>query len=135
MVNIYKISFQIYRAILILILPLFLFAKLMVGAAGHNPESKISDYAFIGFVILTAILLTIFDKNYQSKSMLRNTLRITIISLVFVSIIFLFYGLYDFTIQYLNHNFDFEDNIPVAILLVLISLSATLLIGLIKNKI
>lgn len=107
----------------------------MVGAAGHNPESKISDYAFIGFAILTAILLTIFNKNYQSKSMLRNTLRITIISLVFVSIIFLFYGLYYFTIQYLNHNFDFEDNIPVAILLVLISLSATLLIGLIKNKI
>ncbi|RKR08790.1 hypothetical protein C8C83_0379 [Flavobacterium sp. 90] len=135
MINIYKISFQIYRAILILILPLFLFAKLMVGAAGHNPESKISDYAFIGFAILTAILLTIFNKNYQSKSMLRNTLRITIISLVFVSIIFLFYGLYYFTIQYLNHNFDFEDNIPVAILLVLISLSATLLIGLIKNKI
>jgi len=135
MVNIYKISLQIYRAILILILPLFLFAKFMVGAAGHNTENKISDYAFIGFAILTAILLTILNKNYQLKSILRNTLRITIISLVFVSIIFLFYGLYDFTIQYLNHNFDFEDNIPVAILLVLISLSMTLLIGLIKNKV
>jgi FlaA1/EpsC-like NDP-sugar epimerase len=135
MVNIYKISFQIYRAILILILPLFLFAKFMVGLAGHNPENKISDYVLIGFAILTAILLTILNKNYQSKSRLVNTLRITIISLVFVSIIFLFYGLYDFTIQYLNHNFDFEDNIPVAILLVLISLSMTLLIGLIKNKV
>lgn len=135
MVNIYKISLQIYRAILILILPLFLFAKIMVGAAGHNTENKISDYAFIGFAILTAILLTILNKNYQLKSILRNTLRITIISLVFVSIIFLFYGLYDFTMQYLNHNFDFEDNIPVAILLVLISLSMTLLIGLIKNKV
>ncbi|TPG41547.1 hypothetical protein [Flavobacterium pectinovorum] len=135
MKKIYKISFQIYRAILILILPLFLLAKFMVGSAGHNSRSKISDYALIGFVILTAVLLTILDKNYQSKSKFRDVLRFTIIGLVFISIIFLFYGLYDFAQLYLNHNFGLEDNIPLTILLLLNALSITLLIGLVKNKI
>lgn len=135
MKNIYKISFQIYRAILIAILPLFLFAKVMVGMAGHNPETKITDYLLIGFAILTAILLTVFHKASQSKSIINNSLRFTIISLILVSIIFLFYGLYDFTLLYINHNFVLEDNIPVTILLLLIALSTTLFIGLIKNKI
>ncbi|QOG02055.1 hypothetical protein [Flavobacterium sp. MDT1-60] len=135
MKNIYKISFQIYRAILIASLPLFLFAKVMVGAAGHNTETRTTDYLLIGFAILTAILLTILNNYNQSKDIIRNPLRFTIISLVLVSIIFLFYGLYDFTLLYLNHNFVVEDNIPVTILLLLIALSATLVIGLIKNKI
>lgn len=133
--NIYKISFQIYRAILIAISPFFLFAKMMVGMAGHNPETKITDYLLIGFSIITAILLTVFYKASQSKSINRNYLRFSIISLVLVGIIFLFYGLYDFTLLYLNHNFAVEDNIPVTILLLLITLSTTLFIGLIKNKI
>jgi hypothetical protein len=135
MKNIYKISFQIYRAILISILPLFLLAKFMVAMAGHNPDTKITDYALIVFAVLTAILLTVFNKTYQSKSILRNTLRATIISLVLVNIIFLLYGLYNYTLLYFSNNFELENNIPVAVLLLLTALSVTLLIGLIKNKI
>lgn len=135
MKNIYKISFQIYRAILIAILPLFLFSKVMVGAAGHNTETKTTDYLLIVFVILTAILLTVFYKASQSKSNITNSLRFIIISLILVSIVFLFYGLYNFTLLYLNHGFVVEDNIPVTILVMLIALSTTLVIGLIKNKI
>jgi len=134
MKNSYRISFHIYRGILISILPLFLFAKLMVGAAGHNTEIKISDSAFVGFSILTAVLLTAFNQTDHAKS-IRKILRSTIIVLVLIGILFLLYGLYDFTMLYFDHHFTLQDNIPVGILLLLIALSATLLIGLLKNKI
>jgi len=134
MKNSYRISFHIYRGILISILPLFLFAKLMVGAAGHNSEIKISDYGFVGFSILTAVLLTAFNQTDHAKS-IRKILRSTIIVLVLIGILFLLYGLYDFTMLYFDHHFTLQDNIPVGILLLLIALSATLLIGLLKNKI
>ena len=134
MKNSYKISFHIYRGILISIVPLFLFAKLMVGAAGHNTEIKINDYSFVGFSILTAVLLTAFNQTDHAKS-IRKILRSTIIILVLIGILFLLYGLYDFTMLYFDHHFTLQDNIPVGILLLLIALSATLLIGLLKNKI
>ena len=134
MKNSYRISFHIYRGILISILPLFLFAKLRVCAAGHNSEIKISDYSFVVFSILTALLLTAFNQTDHAKS-IRKILRSTIIVLVLIGILFLLYGLYDFTMLYFDHHFTLQDNIPVGILLLLIALSATLLIGLLKNKI
>ena len=133
--RIYKISFYVYRIILVLIVPLIFFAKLMVGAAGHNSKVEITDYFIFIFVILTPILLTAFKKIDHTKITRRKILRFSTIVLVTVSIIFLLYGLYDFYILYQELNFGIGDNIPVAIIILLITLSSTLLVGLVKNRI
>ncbi|WP_432671398.1 hypothetical protein [Flavobacterium sp. SM2513] len=107
----------------------------MVGAAGHNSKVEITDYFIFIFVILTPILLTAFKKIDNTKITHRKVLRFTTIVLVTISIIFLFYGLYDFYILYQELNFGIGDNIPVAIIILLITLSSTLVVGLVKNRI
>ena len=133
--RIYKISFQIYRIILILALPTFLIANFLVAAAGHNSPMKIDDYFLLGFVILVPTLLTILIKTDKAKFRFRKTIRFVIIGLISISIVFFFYGLYDFWLIYQNRNFGIEDNIPVTIIMFFIALSSMLLVGLAKNRI
>jgi hypothetical protein len=135
MSRIYKVSFHIYRIILISIIPIYFFCKFIVGMAGHNSEIEITDYLLLAFAILTPTLLTVLSKTDKVEIALRNTLRFIIIGLVLISIGFLFYGLYDSWLLYQDQNFGIGDNIPVAIILLLITLSSILLVGLAKNKI
>lgn len=133
--KIYKISFHVYRIILILTLPLFFLAKFIVGVAGHNSRIEITDYFLLLFIILTPTLLTILNKVDKAEIVYRNILCFTVIGLISISIVFLFYGLYDFWLLYYDQKFGIGDTVPVAIILLLITLSATLLVGLVKNRI
>lgn len=133
--KVYKNSFNIYRAILIITAPIFLVAHFLVGLGGHNPELKFSDYLIIGFTIITPILLTIFIKTKKDKIQIRNKIRIAIMVLIAISIASLFYGLYDSWLLYRDQNFGIGDTIPIAIIVFLIALSFFLLVGLAKNKI
>ena len=133
--RIYKISFQIYRIILILALPTFLFTNFLVAKAGHNSPMKIDDYFLLGFVILVPTLLTILIKTDKAKISLRKTIRFVIIGLISTSMGFFFYGLYDSWLLYQDQNFGIGDTIPVAIIIFLIALSFLLLVGLAKNRI
>jgi hypothetical protein len=135
MSKIYKNSFNIYRAILIITAPIFLVGNFLVGLGGHNSELKITDYLILGFTIITPILLTVFIKIDNDKITIRNTFRIAIMGLVTLSIASLFYGLYDSWLLYQDQNFGIGDNIPVAIIIFLIALSSLLLVGLAKNRI
>ena|GEM_PF-3552724 len=133
--KVYKNSFNIYRAILIIAAPIFLVAHLLVGLGGHNPELKFTDYLIVGFTIITPILLTIFIKTANDKITIRNTIRIAIMVLIALGIASLFYGLYDSWLLYQDQNFEIGDAIPVAIIIFLIALSSLLLAGLAKNRI
>ena len=133
--RVYKISFQVYRIILISILPLFFFAQFMVGTAGHNSKTETTDYFLLAFAILTPILLTILSKLDNTKVILRKRIRFILIILILTSIGFLIYGLYDSLLVYQNGNFNSGDSIAVSIIIALIALSSTIIVGLTKNKI
>ena len=132
--TIYKISLKIYRAILILIIPLSLIAKFLVGAAGHNSETKNEDYLLFAFVVVTITLLTIL-KSSKITILVRNVIRFAVIVLISLNIIFLFYGLYDEYLVYMDNNFQNGDNILIAIIILLILLSTTSIAGVLKDKI
>ena len=134
MTNIFRLSANIYQFLLILVIPLSLIAKFLVGAAGHNSESTISDYALIIYVIVALTSLIILKKpniNNQSKTIIRSILLVLILGSVFCEL----YGLYNIYSLYINHQFQYGDNIPAIIIILLIILSSTLFIGILKNKI
>lgn len=133
--KVYKNSFNIYRAILIITAPIFLVGNFLVGLGGHNSELKFTDYLIVGFTIITPILLTIFIKTHNDKITIRNTIRNAIMVLIVLSIASLFYGLYDSWLLYQDQNFGIGDTIPVVIIIFLIALSSLLLVGLAKNRI
>lgn len=126
----YKVSFHIYRIFLIAFIPLYFFAKFMVGAAGHNSAVEITDYFVGAFVILTSVLLVIFPKSNEN----RNALRFAIVVLLAVHIAFLIYQLYDSWLLYKRQNFGNADNIPVAIIIFFIAICSIVISGLLKNK-
>lgn len=126
----YKVSFHIYRIVLIAVIPLYFFAKFMVGTAGHNSNVEITDYFVAVFVILTSVLLLIFQKSNKK----RNDLRFAIVVLLAINIAFFVYQLYDFWLLYKRQNFGMADNIPVAIIMFLIVLCSIVISGLLKNK-
>ena len=107
----------------------------MVGMGGHNSQIEITDYFLLVFAILTPTLLTVLNKVDNAKITLKNILRFIAISLVSASIAYLFYGLHDFWLLYQDGNFGTGDNIPVTIIILLIGLSSTLVVGLLKNRI
>lgn len=133
--KVYKNSFTIYRAILIITAPIFLVGHFLAGVGGHNPELRFTDYLIVGFTIITPVLLTVFIKTANDKIAIRNTIRIAIMVLIASSITCLFYGLYDSWLLYQDQNFGIGDTIPAAIIIFLIALSSILLVGLAKNKI
>lgn len=132
--QIFKYSFLIYRAILILIVPLLFVGKFMTGMAGHNPPLKATDYLVFCFIIFASGLLIVLPKIDRVRITLRTIIRNILIVLIAIHILYLFYGLYDIWQLYQHHNFTTADNIPLVIIYVLILLSSLLIIGLIKNK-
>ena len=106
----------------------------MVGLAGHNSETENVDYLLLAFVITTSILITVLNRNHLAENKFKNILRYIIIGLISTGVVFLFYGLYDSWLLYRDQNFGIGDNIPVVIIILLITLSSILLIGLFKKK-
>ena len=106
----------------------------MVGFAGHNSETENVDYFLLAFLIITSILLAVFNRNHLAENKFKNILRNIIVGLISIGLVFLFYGLYDSWLLYSNQNFGIGDNIPVVIIILLITLSSVLLIGLLKHK-
>ncbi len=135
MKNKYILSFQIYRTILFLLLPVFLFGIFMVGTAGHNSNMKISDYFIFAFIITTSIVLTTLKKLDNKENLKRKTLNLTAKLLVTLGVIILLFGIFEQIKMYLKNSFTIGDIITTIILLSLIILSIILLIGLIKNKV
>ena len=131
--RIFKISFQIYRIILILIIPIYFLSKFLVGVAGHNPPTSNSEYLFLCFSFLALIALMTIRKSKNIS--LKKSLVVFISIFVVVGIVLTFCGLYDAWILYRNQNFGFGDNIPVAIMICFIFISVTFLVGLIKDKV
>ncbi|MEN2400176.1 hypothetical protein GKZ90_0010330 [Flavobacterium sp. MC2016-06] len=132
--KIFKLSANIYQFLLILIIPLFLIAKFLVGAAGHNSAITILDYALFAYAIIVLILL-INLKKLNAANQLKNSIRIVLSVLILTSICYELYQLYAIYLLYKNHYFVEGDNISIGIILLIIALSTTLLAGLIKDKI
>jgi hypothetical protein len=132
--QIFKYSFLIYRAILILMLPLLFIGKFITAMCGHNTPLKVSDYLVFYLIVFTSLLLILLPKIDKVKIALRTTIRNILILLITINILYLLYGLYDMWQLYHHRNFTTADNIPLAIMYFLIVLSFLLLIGLIKNK-
>ncbi|MBE8723544.1 hypothetical protein C4F50_01200 [Flavobacterium sp. KB82] len=107
---------------------LFFIPASMDGFEGWTTHFDIKDYLLLGYEIVTALLLTLF---LQKQS---RTVRILLLILITITLPFLFYGLYEiilFKFQNSNHN----DFILLTALLLFISLSSTVWIGLFKSKI
>ncbi len=132
--QIFKLSATIYQFLLILIIPLLVIAKFLVGAAGHNSEFKISDYILFMYLIIVLALLTFLKKSNPSST-IKIAVRNILLLLIFASIIYEFYALYDIYLLYSNHQFQYGDNISIVVITLIITLSSTLFIGLLKNKI
>ena len=133
--KIYKICLHTYRIILILALPTYLISYFLVGAAGHNSTMKIENLVLLGFLIIVPTLLTILVKIDNAKIQLKKALCIILIVLIWISVLYFFYGLYDFWSLFQNERFELGDSIPVLFIIFFIALSSVLLVGLVKNKI
>ncbi|WP_339888405.1 hypothetical protein [uncultured Flavobacterium sp.] len=131
----YILTFQIYRIILFLFLPLYIIAVFIVGTAGHNPNLKFLDFSFFGFIILTPIVLTIFKNTANNETVIKKTLNSSSIILVLIGILIFIFEILEQVKFYKKDNFTNGDVITTIILITLTFLSIILLIGLIKNKI
>lgn len=133
--KIYKICFHTYRVLLLLALPTYLISYFLVGAAGHNSTVKIENLVLLGFLIIVPTLLTILVKTRNPENKLKKALRIILVALISISVLFLFYGLYDFWSLFQNDRSDIGDFTPILFIMFFVALSSVLLVGLAKNKI
>lgn len=128
MTKFFKYIFVIYRLLLILAILLFFIPVSMDGFEGWTTHFDIKDYLLLGYEIVTAFLLTLFLQQQN------RTVRTLLLILITITLPFLLYELYEiilFEFQNSNHN----DFIPLTALLLFISLSSTVWIGLFKSKI
>jgi len=133
MTQLYKTCSFIYRIVLVLIIPLLLTGQFLVSVAGHNRDFDKSNYISFVYIILTVILLTIFQKADKENKSIRTALRYVIIALVLISIGFEMSSLYD--IFLICKCFTIGDNIISAIIILFTFITTMLLIGLVKDKI
>ncbi|MFH6994629.1 hypothetical protein [Flavobacterium sp. FlaQc-48] len=133
--KIFKYSFSVYRIVLIAIAVLSLFAKFIVGAAGHNTPLKATDYCFFAFTIATPLLLFLFTNIQPDKIAARNIIRMVALFLIAISVLFLFHEWYDMALFSQSQKVGNDENILVGILLLFIALSSIVFTGLIRNRI
>jgi hypothetical protein len=133
--KIYKITFNIYRMVLISIVPLYFIFNFMDGIGGHNSTIKNSEYLLLIFIFFTVTFLTLLNNTEKIKTTLRNFLRFSLVGLILINIGFLILELNNLFTLYKKHNFGIGDNIPVIIIIFLIFLCSILMIGIINNKI
>ena len=127
----YKLCSVIYRIVLALVLPVFVVAQVLVGAAGHSSDPKWHDYLLVTVCVTTVILLTTLFHLDKEDSAIRNIIRYACIGLVSVSVAFEVYGLYDLCS---TSEFTKGETIGIAIFLLFTLISITVLWGVIKDK-
>lgn len=127
----YKLCSIIYRLILALVIPVFVVAKVLVGAAGHNSDVTWSDYLVFAFSVITLTILTIWFRIGKEESRVRNIIHLSCITLVSISIVFEIYGLYDL---FSNSEFSPGENIGISIVLLFTIVSLTVLWRIMKDK-
>lgn len=127
----YKLCSVIYRIVLALVLPVFIVAQVLVGAAGHSSDPKWHDYLLVTVCVATVILLTTLFHLDKEDSTVRNIIRYACIVLISVSIAFEVYGLYDICSA---GDFSNGEAIGVAIFLLFTLISITVLWGVIKDE-
>jgi len=128
---IYKLCSIIYRLVLTLVIPVFVVAKIFVGAAGHNSDVTWSDYLVFAFSVTTLTLLNIWVHFGKLESHLRSIIRFACIILVSISIVFEIYGLFDL---FLDSEFSIGENIGILIALLFTMVSLPVLRKLMKDK-
>jgi hypothetical protein len=127
----FKFCSVIYRIVLSLVLPVFVVAQVLVGAAGHSSDPKWYDYLLLTVCVATVILLTILFNLDKEDGRVRNIIRYASIILVSVSVVFEIYGLYDLCS---TSEFSKGENIGMAIVLLFTLISITVLWGIIKDE-
>jgi hypothetical protein len=127
----FKLCSVIYRIVLSLVLPVFVVAQVLVGAAGHSADPKWHDYLLVTVCVTTVILLTILFHLDKEDGAVRNIIRYASIILVSISVAFEVYGLYDLCSE---SDFSKGDTIGIAIFLLFTLISITVLWGIIKDR-
>lgn len=127
----FKFCSVIYRIILALVLPMFVVAQVLVGAAGHSANPNWHDYLLVTVCVATVVLLTILFYLDKEDSAVRNIIRYACICLVSVTVAFEVYELYDL---YSTSDFSKGEAIGIAIFLLFTLISITVLWGIIKDE-
>lgn len=127
----YKLCSVIYRIVLALVLPVFVVAQVLVGAAGHRADPKWHDYLLVTVSVATVILLTILFHLEKEEGGVRNIIRFASLILVSVTVAFEIYGLYDLCSE---SDFSKGEIIGIAIFLLFTLISITVLWGIIKDE-
>ncbi len=124
-----KVYSVIYRIMLVLAV-LFLFvAKFLVGAAGHNSDTGVSDDIFIAYCIITIIGLMTYANTKTGR--LKQVLRFVNVALVLFGI--LAAGYIAGTIFYEGESI-LEMAIPLILVIIFIITGIQLLRAFIKDK-
>lgn len=130
--SIFKYSFNIYRFILIASIPLFIIAGLLVGFAGHNSDPDNTNFLFYTFIIITPILLTVFNRVDSTKIRLKKALRYSLAILVLISVVFEIKSLIEM-IQ--SSRLKIEETIAISVLIAFTIISLIVAYGLFSDKI
>lgn len=132
--SIYKISFLVYRLILLILMPLFFISIFFVGFAGHSPNFNFIDVAIILYFVITLIILTIF-KNLSRKSSLLTKINFISFCLVLPSVFIVLYNSYNQITFLINKEFKLGDLIVVILLITFLFLCIVLNFGFLKSKV
>jgi uncharacterized membrane protein YiaA len=107
---------------------------IMYGIGGHNSNLNYTDYIFLGFILITPIVLTYF-KRTKSKKNNRIILKWTSSILVLIGIIIICIGFFNQVLLYKENNFNSGDSFITFLLLLSITLSTIVLVGLMNDKV
>jgi uncharacterized membrane protein YiaA len=132
--KLFTLCFNIYRFLLFFLFPFFIFGMIMYGIGGHNSNLNYTDYIFLGFILITPIVLTYF-KRTKSKKNNRIILKWTSSILVLIGIIIICIGFFNQVLLYKENNFNSGDSFITFLLLLSITLSTIVLVGLMNDKV
>lgn len=125
--KLFTLCFNIYRFLLFFLFPFFIFGIIMSGIGGHNSNLNYTDYIFLGFILITPIVLTYF-KRTKSKKNNRITLKWISSFLILIGIIIVCVGIFDQVLLYKENNFNSGDSFVSFLLLLSITLSIIVLV-------
>ena len=135
MKNSYQISFQLYRAVLVLIFILFFISKFLVGVGGHNSNIEKSEILLLIFLLFSFFIFFVLRKSDASKRQFKNLIRFISIALVLMGCVFSLLQLKEIWQLMQEQNFTIYGVIPLVIILLFNVLSGFFIAGLVKNKI
>ena len=132
--KLFTLCFNIYRFLLFFLFPFFIFGIMMSGIGGHNSNLNYTDYFFLGFILITPIVLTYFKRTKFKKNN-RIFLKWTSSFLVLIGIIIISVKIFDEVILYKKNNFNSGDSFLSFLLLLSITLSIIVFVGLMNDNV